>query len=71
MQGGTPKRLTYRLKLGGKKMGLPVKKKSLPTQDKAKKMMDDGTVRGKPITTKQRGLFGIIMAGKTPTKVKK
>ncbi len=59
-------------------MGLPIKKptpqrgkQSLPTQDKAKKMMDDGTVRGKPITTKQRGLFGIILAGKTPMKVKK
>ncbi len=56
-------------------MGLPVKKKVLPTQAKAKEMMDDGTVRGKPITTKQRGLFGIIMAGKAPTpqrgKVKK
>ncbi len=57
-------------------MGLPIqKKKSLPTQGKAKEMMDDGTVRGKPITTKQRGLFGIILAGKTPTpqrgKVKK
>jgi hypothetical protein len=62
-------------------MGLPIKKnakslptqgtKSLPTQGKAKQMMDDGEVRGKPITTKQRGLFGIILAGKTPTKVKK
>jgi hypothetical protein len=60
-------------------MGLPIKKqtkslpnaKSLPTQGKAKQMMDDGAVRGKPITTKQRGLFGIILAGKTPTKVKK
>ncbi len=54
-------------------MGLPIKKptKSLPTQDKAKKMMDDKTIRGKPITDKQRGLFGIIVAGRTPTKVKK
>jgi len=51
-------------------MGLPTKK-SLPTKDKAKEILHDGTVRGKPITTKQRGLFGIIMAGKTPTKVKK
>ncbi len=52
-------------------MGLPVKKKSLPTQDKAKQMMDDGTVRGKPMTTKQRGLMAIIATGMTPTKVKK
>ncbi len=56
-------------------MGLPIKKpqggKSLPSQGKAKEIMHDGAVRGKPITTKQRGLFGIIVAGKTPTKVKK
>ncbi len=59
-------------------MGLPIKKtakslpnaKSLPTQGKAKEIMQDGAVRGKPITTKQRGLFGIIMAGKVPKKVK-
>ena len=49
-------------------MGL---KKGLPTQAKAKEILTDGTVRGKPITSKQRGLFGIIMAGKKPTKVKK
>ncbi len=59
----------------GLPIGQPTKKKSLPSKDKAKEMMDDGTVRGKPITTKQRGLFGIIMAGKAPTpqrgKVKK
>ena len=48
-------------------MGL---KKSLPSQGKAKEILKDGTVRGKPITTKQRGLFGIILAGRKPTKVK-
>ncbi len=52
-------------------MGLPMKKKSLPTQGKAKQMMDDGAVRGKPITTKQRGLMAIIATGVTPKKVKK
>ncbi len=54
-------------------MGLPIKKnaKSLPTQGKAKEILHDGNVRGKPITTKQRGLMGIIVAGKVPTKVKK
>ncbi len=52
-------------------MGLPIKKKSLPTQDKAKQIMQDGTVRGKPITTKQRGLMAIIATGVTPKKIKK
>ena len=51
-------------------MGLP-KKKSLPTQDKAKEILHDKTIRGKPITDKQRGLFGIIVAGRVPKKVKK
>ncbi len=58
-------------------MGLPMKKnaKSLPTQGKAKQIMDDGAVRGKPpqrgITTKQRGLMAIIATGMVPKKVKK
>ncbi len=53
-------------------MGLPIKKnpKSLPTQGKAKEIMHDGAVRGKPITAKQRGLFGIIVAGRAPKKGK-
>jgi hypothetical protein len=50
-------------------MGL--KKRALPTQGKAKEILKDGTVRGKPITTKQRGLFGIIVAGRKPTKIAK
>ena len=49
-------------------MGL---KKGLPTQAKAKEILHDGTVRGKPITTKQRGLMAIIAIGKTPKKVRK
>ncbi len=54
-------------------MGLPVKKpaKSLPTQGKAKEIMHDGAVRGKPITTKQRGLMAIIATGVMPKRVKK
>lgn len=49
-------------------MGL---KKGLPSQAKAKEILTDGTVRGKPITTKQRGLMGIIASGKVPKKVRK
>jgi len=49
-------------------MGL---KKSLPSQGKAKEILKDGTVRGKPITTKQRGLMGIIASGAIPKKIRK
>ena len=49
-------------------MGL---KKGLPTQAKAKEILHDGSVRGKPITTKQRGLMGIIASGAVPKKVRK
>ena len=49
-------------------MGL---KKGLPTQAKAKEILHDGTVRGKPITKPQRGLMGLIASGKTPKKVRK
>lgn len=49
-------------------MGL---KKGLPTQAKAKEILHDGSVRGKPITPKQRGLMGIIASGKTPKKVRR
>lgn len=52
-------------------MGLPIKKKSLPSKDKAAEILHDGTVRGKPITSKQRGLMGIIAGGGVPKKVKR
>jgi len=54
---------------GSRVMGLP--RRSLPTQGKAKEILKDGTVRGKAITTKQRGLMGIIASGKYPKKVRK
>lgn len=42
--------------------GLPSKSTSL-SHEKAKKILKDGTVRGKKITPKQRGFFGAV-AGK-------
>ncbi len=39
------------------------------SQEKAKKMMGDGTAHGKPLTGKQKGLFGLIAGGKKPTKL--
>lgn len=42
------------------------------TQAKAKKVLREKrpTLRGKPITKKQRGLLGLIAGGKRPTRLK-
>lgn len=42
------------------------------TQTKAKKVLGESkpTLRGKPITGKQRGLLGLVAGGGTPTKLK-
>lgn len=45
-----------------------VKSRRWPSAAKASTMLHDEKIRGKPITTKQRGLFGIIASGKTPTR---
>lgn len=37
---------------------------------KARKILKHGEVRGKPVTEKQRGLFGLIAGGSTPTRLK-
>ena len=42
-----------------------------PTKKKAKEMLHHGEVHGKPLTKKQRGLFGVIASGKKPRKGKK
>jgi hypothetical protein len=34
------------------------------TKRKAKKILKDGSVRGKNLTKKQRGLFGAVASGK-------
>lgn len=38
---------------------------------KARKILRDKEVRGKPLTTAQRGLFGLIASGKRPTRISK
>lgn len=35
---------------------------------KAKKILKDGMIRGKKLTSKQRGLFDLIASGKRPRK---
>ena len=39
--------------------------------EKAKMMLHEGTVKGKKITKKQRGFFGLLTRGKKPTRMKK
>lgn len=46
------------------------KKKKYPSAAKAKKILKDGTVHGKPLTPKQRGLMGLLAGGKKPRNVK-
>ncbi len=41
------------------------------SREKAKKILRHGEVRGHGLTKKQKGLFGLIAGGKTPTKVRK
>lgn len=40
-------------------------------REKAKIMMKEGEVHGKPLTSKQKGLFGLIAGGKKPTRLAK
>lgn len=40
------------------------------TQHKAKKILLHGKVRGKRLSRKQKGYFGIIAGGKTPRRDK-
>jgi hypothetical protein len=47
---------------GRRKRGAPV------SQAKAKLMMSEGTIKGHPMTPGQKGLFGLIAGGGTPTR---
>ena len=38
--------------------------------DYAKEILKDGTAKGYPLSSKQKGLFGIIAGGGTPVKYK-
>ena len=51
------------LKKSGKIQGKKGKKKDI-SKSKAREILRDGTAHGKPLTEAQRGLFGIIAAGK-------
>lgn len=45
------------------------RRKGLPSQEKAAKILHDQEVRGHPLSKKQRGFFGVIASGKAPTKL--
>ena len=40
------------------------------SQRKAKKILRDKKVKGKTLSAKQRGMFGLIAGGGTPTRVR-
>lgn len=41
------------------------------TAAKAKKLLRDDEVRGRPLTGPQKGLFGLIAGGGRPTRLKR
>lgn len=41
-----------------------------PTKAKARKMLKDKKAQGKPLSVRQRGLFGLIAGGGTPTRMR-
>ncbi len=41
------------------------------TKAKAKKILADGTIRGRPLTPRQRGFFGSVASGTSKTAKKK
>lgn len=41
------------------------------SQEKAGEILRHGEVHGKPLTEKQKGLFGLIRGGKKPTRMEK
>lgn len=51
--------------------GMKHRRKHLPSKAKAGEMLEHGTVHGKPLTKKQKGLFGMIRGGKKPTKMRR
>lgn len=47
------------------------RKRGLPSKAKAGEMLRHGEVHGKALTEGQRGLFGLIRGGGTPTRTRK
>lgn len=47
------------------------KKRRFPSKSKARKMLKEDQAQGQPLSKAQKGLFGLLASGKTPTKVRK
>jgi len=47
------------------------RKRGLPSKAKAGEMLRHGEVRDKPLSEKQKGLFGLIRGGGTPTRMRR
>lgn len=45
------------------------RKRGLPGPKKAGKILRHGSVHGNPLSTGQKGLFGLIRGGGTPTRL--
>lgn len=45
-------------------------RRKLPSQRKAKEIAQHGEVRGKPLTKRQRGFFGLLAGGEKPSKMR-
>lgn len=44
------------------------KRKDMPSVSKSKTILEEGEVKGKPLSKKQKGFFGMIAGGGTPTR---
>lgn len=47
------------------------RRKRGPSPEKAKKMLRDNSAQGRPLSPAQKGFFGLIAGGGTPTKTAK
>lgn len=47
------------------------RKRGLPSPQKARKILRDDSVKGNPLSDKQKGLFGVIASGKRPTRIRR
>ena len=46
------------------------RKRGMPSREKAKTMLRDDSAQGHPLTDKQKGYFGMIAGGGTPSRTK-
>ena len=70
-EGGSAQNgITIMIGRGGLRKSSKKKRRKMPSKAKARKILKDKEVRGKPLTKAQRGFFGLRAAGKTPERLK-